>query len=317
MNILHRLPTIYPDFLHRVRWEPLGNAGGFSGATICRGLEGDIRRWCLRIAPLDFPANQLRFAQQLMKVARNAGLAIVPSIYPTRTGEGFFLDPASKRHVELMDWMPGQADFHRNPTDSRLLAAVEALAELHRAIRPEIQTFANCPGILRRMTVLETPTQSPPVASSLVTRAIRLLDGLRPTALQILRVWNEERFSLQPCVCDIRDDHVLYEGDRVSGIIDYSAAKLDHIAVDLARLLGSMVPDDEGRMKLALDHYQRINGTDTPLSDLVRMLDWTGTLAAIQVGVGRLSHLHDEAAIAYEDRLRTLIDRMERRSDPW
>ena len=40
------------------------------------------------------------------------------------------------------------------------------------------------------------------------------------------------------CIGDVWHDHILFEGDAVTGMIDFAAAKVDHVAADLARLLG-------------------------------------------------------------------------------
>ena len=61
---------------------------------------------------------------------------------------------------------------------------------------------------------------------------------------------------MQPCLCDPWHDHVLFTGDQVSGVIDYGSVKEDHIAVDLARLLGSLVEDDENAWSIGLKAYQ-------------------------------------------------------------
>ena len=51
-----------------------------------------------------------------------------------------------------------------------------------------------------------------------------------------------EPVPVQPCGAP--HDHVLFDGDRVTGIIDFAAAKVDHVAADLARLFGESDPDD-------------------------------------------------------------------------
>ena len=55
-----------------------------------------------------------------------------------------------------------------------------------------------------------------------------------------LRVAASLRVRLQPCIRDIWDQHVLFEGDRVAGIVDFGAMRIDNVATDIQRLLGSM-----------------------------------------------------------------------------
>jgi hypothetical protein len=64
---------------------------------------------------------------------------------------------------------------------------------------------------------------------------------------QRLAPWCHRPVPLQPCLCDSWHDHVLFESDAVTGLIDYGSAKIDHVAVDLARMLGSLMA---ARMKI-------------------------------------------------------------------
>src|SRR5207245_414919 len=63
------------------------------------------------------------------------------------------------------------------------------------------------------------------------------------------------------------------------GVIDYGSVKPDNIAVDLARLLGSMVEDDDSQWIAGFQAYQNAG---VPLSfeeqALSRALDATGTV---------------------------------------
>ncbi len=79
---------------------------------------------------------------------------------------------------------------------------------------------------------------------------------------------------LQPCLCDVWHDHVLFEGAAVSGIVDYGSVKMDHVAVDLARLLGSL--SDGGRE--LLDAYDRVRPLSSEERELIAVLEETGTI---------------------------------------
>ena len=86
--------------------------------------------------------------------------------------------------------------------------------------------------------------------------------------------------SWQPCIRDIWHDHVLFEGDRVSGLIDFGALRCDTVAGDVARLAESMAGDDFDQWQCAVDAYRAIR----PLSDdeltLVQAFDRTAPLLA-------------------------------------
>jgi homoserine kinase type II len=73
---------------------------------------------------------------------------------------------------------------------------------------------------------------------------------------------------LQPCLRDIWHDHVLFEGDRVSGIIDIGAMRMDTVSTDIARLLGSLCGNDRDGWTNGLRAYEAIR----PLIEPERML---------------------------------------------
>ena len=64
------------------------------------------------------------------------------------------------------------------------------------------------------------------------------------------------RAPRQPCIRDIWHDHVLFQGDEVSGIVDFGALQSDHVACDISRLLGSLVGGDREDWTRGLAAYQ-------------------------------------------------------------
>jgi Ser/Thr protein kinase RdoA (MazF antagonist) len=109
-------------------------------------------------------------------------------------------------------------------------------------------------------------------------------------------------------------DHVLFVEQRVSGLVDYGSMKPDHVAVDVARLLGSMVGDDSHAWHVALEAYR----AERPLSELevelAQVLDRTGTLLG---AANWLKWIHREqrdfeSRELVAARLAELVNRMER-----
>src|SRR5439155_19168679 len=69
-----------------VRLEPLGNAGGFSGARLWR-CEGPSTRSCLRAWPPGaMTPERLAGVHRLMARAVREGLRFVPQVLPARAG---------------------------------------------------------------------------------------------------------------------------------------------------------------------------------------------------------------------------------------
>src|SRR5579884_2430970 len=228
--------------------EPLGNHGGFSGARLWR-ITSLAGHFCLRGWPPDDPSpDRLQEIHESMIVARRFGLTFVPAILATDSGSTFA--QCADRLWELTSWMPGRADFHAQPTPARLEAACTALARVHQVWCRSARSVGTCTGVLRRAERAHEwlrlirqgwlPSFTPADPFSPWTR--RAWSLLRQHVSRIpeqLAMWVGEELPLQRCLCDIWHDHVLFEQDAVTGLIDFGALKTDHAAVDLARLLGS------------------------------------------------------------------------------
>ncbi len=300
-----------------------GNGGGFSGARLwrARSLAGDV---CLRAWPSEaITSSWLRRIHDLMRSARGAGLDFIPQLLQTVAGATWI--SAAGRLWEAASWMPGRADYHDHPSRARLEAACAALAALHRVWGSIDSTKGACPAVRRRLARFEewkgllASGWRPDFGDSrdpTVPAAQRAWAALLPRADRIpddLSEWANQRMPLQPCLCDVWHDHVLFEGDAVSGVVDYGGVKVDHVAIDLARLLGSLVEDDVEARAIGLRAYRGA----LPLSDddlrLVDILDRTGILLGLANWLIWLYKEHrafdDRPAVAR--RLRQLVHRVE------
>ena len=280
----------YPPAVATAHWSPLGSAGGFSGASVWRGVMADGRELCLKGHPPGAdPARLEQILHRWMAVARQAGLDFVPNVEPTRDGSRIVW--AEGRVWDVCQWMLGQADFHANPTDARLIAAVTAVARLHAAWAGlGSERWVVCPAVVRRDRALRAweglvasgwrprPTSDDPVRPHVEVAWVHL-----PTAVHHARrtcaQWLHVPVPVQPCLCDVWHDHVLFTGDRVTGLIDFGAVKVDHVAVDLARLLGSLIPGDAVRMVQAMRAYETVRPLPQP--EVVADLDWTGAVVGL------------------------------------
>src|SRR5262249_10231343 len=62
-----------------------------------------------------------------------------------------------------------------------------------------------------------------------------------PATLASLRRLAPSEVALQPRPRDARPDHFLFEGERVTGLVDFGAMAIESVAADLARLLSEWV----------------------------------------------------------------------------
>jgi Ser/Thr protein kinase RdoA (MazF antagonist) len=263
----------------------LGNHGGFSGAQLWR-LDTGSGSYCLKAWPPDWrSARELTWIHRLM--ADGSVLPWMPRVAPTSAGTTFvaFQD----RLWELVTWMPGEANFSLLPSSARLAAACAALGQLHQTWAPADTNYDVCPAVLRRWKSLQSWQQ---LLQTGWHPSPATVDPYSPSAAQLwqlvlcridevpglLAPWLQRKVPLQPCVCDLWHDHVLFTGEAVTGLIDFGSAKEDHVGVDLARLLGSLIGDDATWWELGFKAYERIRPFGAEDRALARDLDLSGTI---------------------------------------
>jgi Ser/Thr protein kinase RdoA (MazF antagonist) len=284
MEPVARVLALYPGIFQSAAIVPLGNRGGFSGALLWQ-LHTKAGVFCLRAgADAECQAHLLQ-RHALMIRARAAGLYFAPAVIPS--SDGSTVVEAAGRCWELMDWMPGRADFHAFPTPARLSSAVAALARLHCVWQLNAPVVGAVPAVARR---LEAVRSMPPAAltlprhpllRTLAERSSRLLARWLPEATRLLHDWENFTCPLQPCLRDVWHDNLLFDGDVLTGLVDYAGCGLDNVATDLARLLGSLIGDDEDRWSEALNTYRSLGRLSSDEQSLARVLDRTGVIASL------------------------------------
>ncbi len=307
--------------------EALGSAGGFSGASFWR-LHAPCGRLCLRRWPAEYPAeSQLQFIHAVLSHADRAGFHRLPLPYPCLDG---------KRHVrhgghlwEVSPWMPGKADNHPVPTESRLRAAMATLAHFHAAVagfpadRPARRLS---PGIaVRRRQIgrwisgeLATLADSAasiawPELASRVRRILVLVPPLLQEVGDLLHESADREVPLQPCIRDVWRENLLWEGDQVRALIDFGAMGWENVAADVARLLGSMAGDDPHRWRVALAAYEEIRPLSPGEISLVKAFDVSTVLISGPNWIDWICRQHRtfENRQAVLDRLDEILQRLE------
>lgn len=250
-------------------------APGFSGARVWRGDAPGAPPVALKVWPAGVGAE--RVARVHAWQARAAGLPFVPRVLAL----GF----AGGRACELGAWLPGAPV--PAPSPAQLGAACAALAELHAAWAAE-WALAPCPAVAHRLRALRARAAlwagpPPPVAPELdpVLRAARAAVAARAAHVaRALGAWEGRAVRVQPCLRDARAAHVLFEGDRVRGLIDYGAADPDAPAADLARYLADATDGGDGAARAGVAAYRAAGGAD-PHEELVLALARTGPVCSL------------------------------------
>jgi Ser/Thr protein kinase RdoA (MazF antagonist) len=302
---------------------PQGSGGGFSGARIWR-VETIANCYCLKLWPAGpTTPSRLGAIHDLMNQAVAAGLTFVPCV--VRTVDGLTWVPHAGRLWDLCSWMPGQADFCDRPSPLRLASAGTALAQLHAAWARVSCRPGPLPAVERRRTRLGEwnnllcsgwrPVFSSGAADPVrpwAEQAWRLLHDCPERVASLLEPWTNVALPLHACLCDIWHDNVLFERDRVTGLIDYGSVKTDHVAVDLARLLGSLAGEESELRAAGLEAYRRIRPLSLQEEALVAVLDETGLILAAMNWLVWLYHeqrtFENRAAVAR--RLAGLVNRL-------
>jgi Ser/Thr protein kinase RdoA (MazF antagonist) len=280
--------------------ESLGFAGGLSGAQFWRigSQRGPLvlRRW-----PREHPTpDRLRFIHDVLAHAGANGIEFVPVPVTTRDGKSFI---EHTEHLwELTPWLPGAADFHRAPSVEKLSAAMTALARFHVATadfrRTSLATAApqrraGAPSITRRLARLRDlangglrelsraiTTATWPELAPLAHELIAALPRAIPPAIARLEPIENALLPLQPCIRDIWHDHVLFTGERVTGLVDFGVVDIDSPTTDIARLLGSLAGNDAATWRTGLNRYSTLRPLSSQELLGVAALDASGTILA-------------------------------------
>jgi homoserine kinase type II len=145
---------------------------------------------------------------------------------------------------------------------------------------------------------------------------LTLVKRLSPIELTRATRWHGVTLPLATCLRDIWHDHVLFTGDRVTGVIDFGAVAIGSPAADISRLLGSMVGDDRHRWELGLAAYESVRPLTDDEREAVRFFDSTGIVLSAANWLlwlygppaARLAGKFDRAAAL--NRFHTLIGRL-------
>lgn len=269
--------------------------GGFSGARLWR-VQYRERLFVLRQWPAKVPAGRLIGIHEMQRYLARRGLPVPAPIPTSATGQTCV--EALGAQWELAPWMPGTADYHADPQPEKLEAAFRLLAQVHLATAgvPDdmpswMAPVGISPALLRRSEKLcnlvladarkllqfahSLPTSA---GQPLAVEAMTLIERTAPTELQRSQRWESEPLARQMCLRDIWHDHVLFTANRVTGLIDFGAIGFDSIAGDVARLLGSMVGDDQPRWHIALASYEAIRPMSSVEREALDFFDSSGVV---------------------------------------
>lgn len=238
----------------------------------------------------------------------------------------------------LEPWCVGSADFHEQPSFARIKSALACLARWHQAARKftptpsearwfSSQRGATSPAVIERLDLLrswmhpdelrEINNRMDAVSSerrNQLDAAIHHCQRHTDSIADRLRHASNLRVDIQPCIRDVWHDHLFFQDDELTGLIDCNACRTESVASDLARLLGSLFADDHQSRSTAIAAYQSHHALTADELILVDVLDRSGTMLSAMYWVRefvleRRTWAPDHEQRAY-DRLATFVTRL-------
>lgn len=276
--------------------QSLGLQSGFSGAVVWRiAIAG--RDLCLRRWPQVHPTiDGLQAIHGLLQHVDQAGFRLSPVPLPTRAGDTIFVN---EDHLwELTPWMPGEASSREEPNEVKLASAMASLADFHLAagsfrFSGRGASQGPSPGLQQRLEILQSLQQGElerlwkatgaAQPNDLRELALELLEGIARPLAEVSKQLEKivaVPLPLQWCLRDVRHEHLLFTGDRVTGLIDFGAAAVDSVAGDIARLLGSMANDGTDFWRMGLDEYAKHRPLSIDERRAVASFDAAGALCS-------------------------------------
>ena len=296
----------YAPSFAKLKWNPV--SGGLSGASVFAGVDSSPR-FALKLFPKQ-SANRVHLEAVHRAITVAQPTYLVPELVSARSGVTLVERPAY--FCEIATWVPGEPK--RDDSQLRLQNACKALAELHRVWQRFDSGVAPFPAVARRLRILrEWRTNYKVAHSPQVNDAERVLSAWIDWAERTLEPLEGNLVDVHPCLCDVHREHVLFHPFRstVSGFIDFTAMKIDHPSVDLARYLGN----DGNALKVGLNAYREAGGAPTVTADIVTILDRTGTVAAVAYWLFRKLN-EGELPPAGEARLIRAVGTLQMQSHP-
>jgi Ser/Thr protein kinase RdoA (MazF antagonist) len=266
--------------------QAIGGGGGLSGAALWR-FRSAAGTMLLRARPAGGPGREhIETVHGWLRAGSDLGFLALPVV----SLEGRTITESGGRLWQLELWMPGAPDLDEPPALERIDAAFSGLASLHRRLAGHASRGTS-PGLAAAVHELEDMMGRgfDEIDSGLrrshrgdleetSARWLVLARAWAPRFLPTLRDASRLCVSLQPCLRDARPEHFLFEGDRLTGVVDYGAMGLETVAADLARLIGEWLGGGESLRGRALAVYQRVRPLDDSELALTSSFELAGDL---------------------------------------
>lgn len=214
--------------------------------------------------------------------------AIVP--VPERTLDGRTFAAAGGRLWELARWLPGRPSPPSPVNPRHVRIGFDAIARIHRRLE-HAATAGPSPGLGKRERELhEFQGAMHQLYEQFIMKnaqgverdlALQWLDHARRECRAIDREVGRaarSQTALQPCLRDLRHAHLLFDGEELTGLVDFGAMGIDSVAGDLARLFGDWFANDRQARWDALAAYEAVRPLSTVEQALIAAFERANSL---------------------------------------
>jgi aminoglycoside phosphotransferase (APT) family kinase protein len=266
----------------------LGGGGGWSGAKLWR-FRAPHGGLLLRAWPPHGPGREhIERVHHWLTLTTELGFVPVP----IRDRAGQSLQEWSGTLWEITPWLVGAADSSRPPGVEHLRPAFTGLAAFHQCLAGE-QVEAVSTGLRHRheeiIRLIRGGFHSLEIAinrqnevglpySTLALAWLALARNVAPVLLEPLGRQLNRVIRVQPTLRDARPEHFLFEGERLTGLVDFGAMGVESVAADLARLSGEWLDGDLAGRREALASYERVRPLDPAEARLIDVFETTTAL---------------------------------------
>jgi Ser/Thr protein kinase RdoA (MazF antagonist) len=262
--------------------ESLGSGGGLSGARFWR-YQSASGLLVLRAFSSHGPGRE-HIERVHQWLGRTAALGFTP--VPLADREGRTIQEVDSRLWELAPWMPGSAD-RSGPSAAHIRAAFAGMAAFHQRLAGE-ESEGLSPGIEQRYEkilelsrggclplefAIEQARESCGPLRGEAHRWIALARTIAPLLIDRLARAVGQFALRQPCLRDARAEHFLFDGEQLSGLVDFGAMGIDSVAGDIARLIGDWLEGDRSARELALEAYESVRPLDAGERGLIGVFE--------------------------------------------
>ena len=266
----------------------LGGGGGLSGARLWR-FRAAHEGLLLRAWPPHGPGRD-HVERVHHWLTLTAELGFVP--VPIRDRAGQSLQEWNGALWEITPWLVGSADLSRPPEFEHLQLAFKGLAAFHQCLAGE-QVEAVSTGLRHRheeiIRLIRGGFHSLEIAinrqnevglpyRTLALAWLALARNVAPVLLEPLGRQLNRVIRVQPTLRDARPEHFLFEGERLSGLVDFGAMGVESVAADLARLSGEWLDGDPAARREAIASYERVRPLDPAEARLIDVFETTTAL---------------------------------------